>query len=98
MWLHGKSNIWESSLHVPTFFVRFFGSSILHPYYVVRLIMYSFQIASNLLPKNACEVSLMISIVLLTFFLTIFFLTEDCGVHRHMKQVVLNILIKLVSL
>ena len=78
------------------FFVRFFGSSILHPYHVVRLILYSFQIGSHLLPENTHEASLMISIVLLTFFLTIIFLTEDCGVHCHMKQVVLNILIKLV--
>ena len=78
------------------FFVRFFGSSILHPYYVVRLIMYSFQIASNLLPKNACEVSLMISIVLLTRFVTMICLTEDYDVHCHMKQVVLSILIKLL--
>ena len=46
------SNIWESSLHAPTFFVRFFGSSILHLYYVVRLILYSFQIGSNLLPRR----------------------------------------------
>ena len=59
------------------FFVRFFGSSILHPYHVVRLILYSFQIGSNWLPKNTCEASLMISIVLLTCFLTIICLTKD---------------------